>query len=358
MRGCCRVSSARPEIDALDDRLPANDQAMFDVALARETRSDAQGYITPAQARAFLQTSRTLDLREAAMPPRDAVTRAYEAAATTTHDVESLAAVPHVEAESVPQATADAVTVMVELLRDAGVIPRDTRALLEAPREPTTAPRLARIRMQLEWTNDRDPGAYATRNAELAYLANVIAAGATIQSRPVRPEEASDAVLAICNLGLEMWPARWQSAAARLEEFLIHHDLVRVFQVGWTVLHEDVCMYAADRLVGALASLHSIDSHIHDGIVTLRTALRRHARNGAPWEARDALEVIAILDTPAWVALAGLIDQLPTMHAALGATLTGATHRIDPSAFEFISEAAHIQQVRDFMQLLPDRLMA
>lgn len=235
------------------------------------------------------------------------------------------------------------------------MIPRDTRALLEAPRG-ATSPRLARIRTQLELTHDRDPGAYATRSAELAYLANVISAGATIQSRPVRPEEASDAVMAVCNLGLEMWPARWQPPKATPEEFLIHHDLVRVFQVGWTVLHEDVCMYTADHLVTALASLHSIDSHIHDGIVTLRTTLMRHARNGAPWGARDALDVIAILDTPAWAALLGLIDQLPTMHAALSATLTGATHRIDPSAFEFISEAAHIQQVHDFIRQLPDRL--
>ncbi len=358
MRGCCRVSSSRPEIDALDDRLAANDQAMFDVALDRETRSDAQGYVTPAQARAFLQTSRQIDLREPDIPPRDAITRAYfrdfEDAAEPALDVESPSPLPNVDAESVRQASADAVTVMVELLRDAGVIARDAHALLEAPQE-TTPERLARIRTQLELTRDHDPGAYSTRCAELVYLANVIAAGATIQSRPVRPEEASDAVMAVCNLGLEMWPAHWQTEA-RPEEFLIRHDLVRVFQVGWTVLHEDVCMYVADHLVSALASLHAIDSHIHDGIVALRTKLVRCARSGAPWEARDALDVIAILDTPAWAALVGLVDQLPTMHAALGATLTGATHRIDPSAFDFISEAAHVQQVRDFMRLLPDRL--
>jgi hypothetical protein len=83
-----------------------------------------------------------------------------------------------------------------------------------------------------------------------------------------------------------------------------------------------------------------IDSHVQNGIVTLRTKLMRHARNGAPWEARDALDVIAVLDTPAWAALVGLIDQLPTLHAARHSQ--GATHRIDPSAFEFISEAAHI----------------
>ena len=361
MRGCCRVSSSRPEIDGLDDRLTVNEQAIFDVALDREARGDARGYVTPAQARAVLQTSRRIDLRSPAMPARDAVTRAYfrdiEAHAATPDAVQPSSSLPNADAESVRHAATEAVGAMVELLRDAGVIPRDTRALLQAPAE-AAAPRFARIRTQLDLTHERDPAASAERHAELAYLANVLAAGATIQSRPVRPEESSDAVMAVCNLGLEMWPARWNTPAVRHDEFLIHHDLVRVFQVGWTVLHEDVCMYAADGLVSALASFHSIDDHIHDGIDTLCTRLMRHARHGAPWEARDALDVIAILDTPAWAALVGLIDQLPTMHAALGATLTGATHRIDPSAFEFISEAAHLQQVRDFMRLLPDRLLA
>lgn len=364
MRSCGRVSSSRPELDSLDERLTAAEQAMFDAALDRETRGGAHGYVTPAQARAFLETSRRIDLRDPVKPARDAVTRAYfrdvEAAAATTRDAESQPPLRDVDAEPAPQATADAVIAMVELLRDAGVLPRDTHALLEAPREPppqaTTAPRLARIRTLLEFTQDRDPGAFAIRNTELAYLANVVAAGTTIQSRPVGPEEASEAVMAVCNLGLEMWPPCWQSSKVRPDEFLIHHDLVRVFQVGWTVLHEDVCMYAADRLASALASFHSVDDHIHDGIVTLRTTLMRYARTGAPWEARDALDVIAILDTPAWAALVGLLDQLPTMHAAVAAALRGATHRIDPAAFEFISEAAHIQQVRDFMRLLPDRL--
>jgi hypothetical protein len=366
MRGCCRVSSSRPEIDALDDRLTLDEQAMFDVARDREARSDAQGYVTPAQARAFLQASRVIDLRGPALPARDAVTRAYfrdvEAAAATRREVESSPPTRSVAAESTPRATADAVLAIVELLRDAGVLPRDAHALLELPRkttpEATTPPRLARVRALLECTHDRDPGAFATRNTELAYLANVVAAGATIQSRPVGPEEASEAVMAVCNLGLEMWPARWRPAEPTPEEFLIHHDLVRVFQVGWTVLHEDVCMYAADRLVSMLASLRVIDSHVQDGIVTLRAKLMRHIRNGAPWDAREALDVIAVLDTPAWAALAALIDQLPTRHAALDASLTGATHRIDPSAFEFISEAAHIQLVRDFMRVVPDRLRA
>jgi len=355
MRGCCGLSNSRPEIDGLDDLLTTNEQAMFDVALDREARNDAQGYVTPAQARTFLQMSRRVDLRQAAVPPRDPVTGAYFRdvdAQTTTARAQSLA---DDAVKPDPQPSPEAVNAIVELLHDAGVIPRPARALLEAPQD-SRAPRLARIRAELEIAHDRDPDAYAIRNAELAYLANVIAAGASIQSRPVRTEEATDAVMAICNLGLENWPDRWHASEATREALLIHHDLVSVFQVGWTVLYEDVCMCAADQLIGVLATLQCIDSDIQHGIETLRKTLIRHSRSGAPWDARPAFDVLTALDTPAWAALLGLIDQLPTLHAALGATLTGATSRIEITAFEFISENAQIQQVREFMQMLPGRL--
>ena len=219
MRGCCRLSSARPEIDGLDDLLTTNEQAMFDVALDREARNDTQGYVTPAQARTFLQMSRRIDLRQAAMPPRDPVTGAYfrdvdaQTHGRARRDVSRRSRSPHDAVKPDPQPSPEAVDAIVELLHDAGVIPRPTRALLEAPQD-SRAPRLARIRAQLEFAHDRDPDAYAIRNAELAYLANVIAAGASIQSRPVRTEEATDAVMAICNLGLENWPARWLPSEA------------------------------------------------------------------------------------------------------------------------------------------------
>ena len=99
------------------------------------------------------------------------------------------------------------------------------------------------------------------RSQELAYLANTIVAGCSIQARPFTAQEASDAAVATCNLGLENWPPHWLPAEARRgssvleagaalpDDFLVGHDLVSVFQVGWTVLHEEVCMYAAERLI-------------------------------------------------------------------------------------------------------------
>ena len=358
MRSCCGLSNSRPEIDGLDELLTANEQAMFDEGLDREARGDAQGYVTPAQARTFLLMSRRNDRRQTLPPHRDPITAAYfrhaEAQNATATDAESTP-----PREDAPERSPEAIAAIVELLQDAGVMPGAPRALLEAPEHVTTTLRLARIHAQLEYVRDHDTNAYAMRNTELAYLANAIAAGATIQSRPVRAEEASKAVMAICNLGLENWPDRWlpgDGDARGREALLIDRDLVIVFQVGWTVLHEDICMFAADELIRVLASLHCINPDIQDGIEALRRTLTRHVRSGAPWEARLAFDVLTALDMPAWAALLGLIDQLPTMHAALSATLAGATRPIEPSAFEFISENAQIQQVRDFMRLLPDRL--
>jgi hypothetical protein len=193
-------------------------------------------------------------------------------------------------------------------------------------------------------------------------------AGCSIQARPFTPQEASDAAVAICNLGLENWPLHWLQANARhgspvVEEagaalpdgFLVAHDLVSVFQVGWTVLNDDVSMYAAERLITVLTSLRCEDHEIQAGLDALRIDLARHWQAGAPWRARDALDVIAILDMPAWAALLGLIDECPVIHAGLGASRPG-TRAVSASRFEFISENSQIATVREFMLSLPQTL--
>ena len=351
MRKCCRLSNSRPEVDGLVDLLTADAQTVFDLAVDRETRRDEQGYVTPAQARAFLQASRRLDLRQGP-PARDSITDAYFrdlAARTAAPQDDGAHESPRGErADTSRECPPEAVDAIVDLLRDAGVMPRTPRALLEGSR--TTAPRLLRIRTQLQFVHDHAPERYATRTAELAYLSNVIVAGSTIQSRALTADEASNAVVAVCNLGLENWPAPLS------DDTLIRHDLVSVFRVGWTVLYENVCMYAAEQLISVVTSLDCADSSVHDDLGQLRATLTKYWRAGTPWEARDAIEVIAVLDLPSWTALLALIDQLPTLHAAVDASLTQSMHQIDVSSFEFISENAQIQHVREFMQLLPGLL--
>jgi hypothetical protein len=63
MRGCRRLSNAGFEADGLHDLLGDAGQALFNLASGREQRRDKQGYVAPAQARAFLQTRSPSDQR-------------------------------------------------------------------------------------------------------------------------------------------------------------------------------------------------------------------------------------------------------------------------------------------------------
>src|SRR5207344_2337775 len=58
MHGCRSLSNAGREIDGLDDLLADEEQAMLDVAIARDERREDHGYVGAADARAFLETSR------------------------------------------------------------------------------------------------------------------------------------------------------------------------------------------------------------------------------------------------------------------------------------------------------------
>jgi len=230
------------------------------------------------------------------------------------------------------------------------------------------APRLARIQAHMQFARDCDHAAYSMRSEELAYLANTIMAGCSIQARPFTAQEASDAAVAVCNLGLENWPRHWLPAKTRggssvveagtalPDDFLVGHDLVSVFQVGWTVLYDDVSKYSAERLVGVLAGLRCDDRDTQAGLDALRIEMAKQWQAGAPWRARDSLDVIMILDMPAWATLLGLIAECPVIHAGIGASRGSPTRAVSASAFEFISENSQIASVREFMQSLPETL--
>jgi hypothetical protein len=367
MRGCRRLSNSMPEVDGLDNLLMAPEQLLHGVAADREHRRSQLGYSTPADARAFLQMARQ---RRRQRPDGTPVAAAYFRAADDTpaspdHDASGLprrALEPTSTGGSVPEAL-DAI---VGMLAEAGLVPERPRALLEG-----TAPqpsRLTRMRRLMEHVRDTDDNAYFTRSREMAFLANTLVAGCSVQSRPFTAQEASDAVVGICNLGLEHWPARWPDAETRdaastaglgatvPEAFLMHHDLVMAFEVGWAVLYEDVSMFVADQLIATLMDLRCADAETQDGLAALRRELVRQRDAGTPWRARNALDVLAILDMPSWVSLLGLLDECPVLPAALTATLEGHSGPVSATAFEFISTTGQIGEVRAFMGRLLDAL--
>jgi hypothetical protein len=368
---CRRLSNAGRELDGLDDLLDDREQALLDRALDRGRRREKLGYVSPAPARAFLQSSRLVSREQAAAPPASpvaggyfrAIARTPPAAADTDPDSGGPPAPPG--PRSAADDPSDAIAAVAEVLAEAGVLTPQPRALLEAPQGST---RLARIEAHLRFARDAAPLAAEARMEEFAYLANTLAAGCSVQARPFTEREASTAVLAICNLGLENWPRQWMPAGgagaavaetgtALPDGFLVDRDLVGVFQVGWTVLYQDVCMWAAEQLISVLSDLKCRDRDIQLGLAALRAEMTRHWRAGTPWYARDALDVMAMLDLPAWATMLGLIDECPVVHAGIAASQGSGTRRIDPNQFEFISENSQIAAVRRFVQSLPATLL-
>jgi hypothetical protein len=358
MQGCRGMSNDGREIDGLDDLLEEPEQIMFDLAFDREQRREKQGYVTPEQARAFLQMARRTGMEQDSPLPGDTVALAYFRAMEPADvvDAERTERRSRLLTSGQPPLTreesAAAVGAVVDMLLDAGVLPHRPRALLEGASGHDTA-RLAHIQHCLQSVCERDFDTYSKRSQELAFLANVIVAACSIQGRPFESREASDAVLAVCNLALENWPPHWMPAKGR-EDTLMEHDLVRVFQVGWRILYRDVGLHAAERLVDVLSHLPPRDDEVQIGLDELRVSMTKCWKEGAPWRAQESLEVVAILDTPAWAVLLGLTNECPVIHAAMDGSRRAGTRSVGASDFEFISENRQIESIRAFLSALPE----
>ena len=238
-----------------------NDQDMFDLAVGRDERREKQGYVTPAEARAFLQAAREVPLGQPDGPPASPVARAYFRAMEFTDQSDRAAPPP-----SSSDTSATAADAILDVLLEAGVLPGQPRALLAGAQEVTRRPSVSDTDAYRERTRGRG---LSSRVAELAYLANTLVAGCSVQGRPFTASEASDAAAASCNLGLENWSKYWPQqleGTALPERFLVDHDLVSIFQVGWRVLHADVCLFAADRLIDTLTDLRCNDRDIQSGL--------------------------------------------------------------------------------------------
>ena len=87
--------------------------------------------------------------------------------------------------------------------------------------------------------------------------------------------------------------------------------------------------------------------------VPLRRELIEQHRAATPWRARDALDNVATLDTPAWVALLGVLDECPVVPEALAAIVERRTGAVSATAFAFVDSARMIGIVRTFLDRLP-----
>ena len=187
------------------------------------------------------------------MPPANPIARAYFRSLekmTIAHTAPPAAPSPSPSKTRPPSADPpEAAAALFDILLDAGIIAQPPRALLsgsqDQPAPPPAHPGANAIRVRLQ------PRAYARRNDELTYLANTLMAGCALQGRPFTTQEAWDAAVAVCNLGLQSWPPLWIQRSHCPMTFSSPTISSTVFQVGWTVLHKDVGIYAARAAPGS-----------------------------------------------------------------------------------------------------------
>jgi hypothetical protein len=196
---CCAIS--REFIDdngGLYEVLTSDEMLESDARAERDDRRAAEGYVAESDARAFLELARRGlgDPRE-----RDAITRAYfrELSRSKKASLQK------------PPAEAD-LAGLLRLLARARVIDRDQarsprpKALGKPSRAPssTRSTRESSVERAMTTLRAQNSVVYAQRLDELSYLANVLIAGSSRDGRRLRPVEALEVAVAICDFGLTL----------------------------------------------------------------------------------------------------------------------------------------------------------
>lgn len=181
--------------------LTAEQMVESDAAAARDDRRSAEGFISPADARAFLQ----LASRRDSAPVRDPITHAYFRGLDVATKPKANRRSAHSFGEATSAGDLDA---LVMLLREADVIattqPQPQPLLALSGGSPEERPRLIAplFEQAMSELRQRDPERFSTRAREVGYLVNVWIAGGSHEGRRPRPMEALETVLTTCEAGL------------------------------------------------------------------------------------------------------------------------------------------------------------
>jgi hypothetical protein len=242
---CCWVAAEFIEENGgLFDVLNSEDMLETDVAADREDRRAEEGFIAPSSAASFLLLARDTEVADIVRATeRDPVTRAYFRGLRK----DSGAQVGTKHGNAAPnQESTRAAAKLVEVLRDAELLePARLPLLLEGKansEQDTDA-----FTRALRDLQERGGDMHRQRMEELAFLANVLVAGCSIEGRAFRPVEAARAVVALCNLGLE-WMIENKRGPSEPTAALQMHGADKLFRLAWRLLDSEVARPATKAL--------------------------------------------------------------------------------------------------------------
>lgn len=278
---CCDMDGELIEESGLYAVLNEEELLENDIASERSDRRAAQGFVSPADARAFLELARreTIDeapdgrdpisrayFRELAPEPEKPTKKALPARGEATPDVGRLLAV--LQKANVFEDERDAPNPN----RLLGAASRGKQATGKGGRRPAKRGRsgalasndaaepklLTLMASSLLVLREQDAALHAQRTEELGFLANVLVAGSKHDGRAYRPIESIECALAVCSIGLERELAGRAQAdtdsAAQAASVLHELSADRLFRTGLHTLHTQV----GDRARAAVAKLLSI----------------------------------------------------------------------------------------------------
>jgi hypothetical protein len=209
-----------------------------------------------------------------------------------------------------------------ELLQEAEIIdPAGTRKQLTFDGlNPEQMP-LARAMQAL-----REDGAetYARRLAEITYLANVLMDGCSLSGRRFRPVEAAEATMATCQLGAEHLTGlcvgdEGEGYLATLTRLLVVADMVRLFNLGWRVLHERVVMPAAQCLACLMRRVKDTlqDTSRRRDLAAKLSSLDKKIKAARPWLfVQEMDDLLGELNNDLLAKLSDLLGEYPVLPAA------------------------------------------
>lgn len=194
--------------------LTSDEMLENDVAADREDRRAAEGFVSPADARSFLELAR----RREALEERDPIARAYFRDVATAEAREAKQPEVPNRGSALAPARSD-VNRLVQLLEEAEVVtPADQQPLAALTEGAARSRRGARASKDksdakakrtaplfedaMAALRDGDLQRFSERVEELGFLVNVLISGSERDGRRPRPMEAVETVLQTCEAGL------------------------------------------------------------------------------------------------------------------------------------------------------------
>jgi hypothetical protein len=214
LEACCAMSTEYISGQGgLFQVLTAEEMLDGDVAAVRDDRRAAEGFISPADARAFLELAR----RGGDGDARDPITRAYFRGLEPSAGPEQT---PNPTPKTGAPRTRGTVLAAEADLGDLAALLREAEVIAPPPAQPLAAltdgsaakPHLVAplFEQAMSDLRQRDPRLFSARTREVGYLVNVWIAGGAQEGRRPRPVEALEMVLRTCEAGMraQLAPAR------------------------------------------------------------------------------------------------------------------------------------------------------